>query len=194
VKELKLYGTSGKKFAVQKVIIHDGFELREIDENSGNKLKRDYNVGLLTTEADIPFSLHLNAICLPESDKFGFKGKKGIVVGWGYDKSHQLSQTLQQLEVPTFPFLDCFYRNREFFTGHSSKRNFCAGYSKDKGICTGDAGGGLYMKIGKKFVLFGLSSESNCKCVMETNTCEVSDEGIFINLPAYVQWIHNNMY
>lgn len=95
VKETMLYGASSRKLNVKKVKVHENFTM---EETSGNILKYDYNVALLITELDIPFSLQVNAICLPESDKFNFKDKKGFVVGWGYDKNHQLSTKLQQLE------------------------------------------------------------------------------------------------
>lgn len=175
---------------VMTVKLHEQF--RSTD-TCGN-LKFDYNIGLLTTENEISYSLHVHSICLPQSDKFDFKGKKGFVVGWGFDQNYKLSQTLQQLEVPTFPFLECFFRSRSFFSGHASKRNFCAGYKREKGICSGDSGGGLFIKDGNKFTLFGLSSFSNCKCVEETKTCQLFDEGIFVNIAAYLQWIHNHMF
>lgn len=50
------------------------------------------------------------------------------------------------------------------------------------------------MKTGKKFQVYGLSSFSNCKCVVETQKCEIFDEGVFVNLASYIQWIHNNMH
>lgn len=78
------------------------------------------------------------------------------------------------------------------FSGHASRRNFCAGFEKDKGICTGDSGGGLYIKLDQKYFLYGLSSFSNCKC--DAGRCEILSEGIFVNVADYVQWIHNNMY
>lgn len=173
---------------VMTVKLHEKFRWAE------NNIKFDYNIGLLTTEKEIPYSLHVHSICLPQSEEFDFKEKTGFVVGWGYDENFKLSQSLQQLEVPTFPFLHCFFNSRAFFSGHASKRNFCAGYKRDKGICSGDAGGGLFIKIGNRFVIYGLSSFSNCRCVEETQTCQLFDEGIFGNVAAYVQWIHNNMY
>lgn len=138
VKEQALYGPSGKKLSVFDVKIHENFRS---EESAESKFKHDYNVGLLISEKEIQFSLYVNPICLPQIEKFNFNGRTGIVVGWGLNQNHQLSHTLHQLEVPTFQFLECFYRNREFFGGHSSKRNFCAGYRKDKGICSGDSGG-----------------------------------------------------
>lgn len=118
--------------------LHENFNQYD---NAENSLKFDYNVGLLILDTDIMFSLHVSPICLPETSKFDFSGKMGVVVGWGLDKNHQLSQKLQQLDVPTYQYMKCFYRNREVFSGHSSKRNFCAGYtdmSNQKGICAGD--------------------------------------------------------
>lgn len=191
VKESTLYGPSSGRFAVEQVKLHEKFNAEETTENN---LKYDYNVGLLITQTEIIFSLHVNAICLPENENFNFKGKTGVVVGWGLDEDNQLSQTLKQLEVPTYQFLECFYRNREFFSGHASKRNFCAGYRKDKGICSGDSGGGLFIKIDEKYYLYGLSSFSNCKCDKIAQSCEIFDEGVFVNVAAYIQWIQNNKF
>lgn len=191
VKENRLFGSSAERFNVNQVKLHESFKQHDNIENS---LKFDYNVGLLILDKDIKFSLHVSPICLPETSKFDFSDRMGVVVGWGFDKDYQLSQKLQQLDVPTFQYLKCFYRNRDFFSGHSSKRNFCAGYTEHKGICSGDSGGGLFIKINRKYVLFGLSSFANCQCSEEMQKCEIYDEGIFINLPSYLQWIHNNYY
>lgn len=208
VKETSLYGPSSIRLGVESIKLHENFRT---EESAGGKLKYDYNVGLLITAGDISFSLHVLPVCLPETAKFDFKDKKGMIVGWGVDKDFQVAKRLQQLEVPTYNFLECFYRNRVYFGGHVSKRNFCAGYRKDKGICSGkqrplyllnlkilffagDSGGGLFIKMKKRFFIYGLSSFSNCICVEETQTCEIFDEGIFVNVAPYVQWIHNNMF
>jgi hypothetical protein len=95
VRETVLYGASSRKLNVKQIKVHENFTL---EETSGNRLKYDYNAALIITELEIPFSLHVNAICLPDSDKFSFKDKKGFVVGWGFDKNYQLSQSLLQLE------------------------------------------------------------------------------------------------
>jgi hypothetical protein len=95
VKETTLYGASSRKINVQQIKIHENFTQ---DDRSVNQLKYDFNVGILITDSAIPFSLHVNAICLPESEKFNFKDKQGVVVGWGFNKDHELSQRLQQLE------------------------------------------------------------------------------------------------
>lgn len=191
VKEINLYGTSSLKHTIGEVRFHEKFRS---EENPGNGIHDDYNIALMITQDEISYSLHVHSICLPRSDKFDFRDNHGVVVGWGYNKDHQLSQTLQQLEVPTFPFLECFYKNRQFFSGHSSNKNFCAGFRKDKGICAGDSGGGFFIKLDGRFFIYGMSSSSNCKCVAETQKCDIVDEGVFIKIPAYLQWIHNNLF
>lgn len=75
VKESTLHGPSGKKINVAQIKIHENFTK---DDSVANTIKHDYNVGLLITETDIAFSLHVNAICLPERENFNFKDKKGF--------------------------------------------------------------------------------------------------------------------
>lgn len=98
-KETTLYGAASSRIGVEKVRIHENFTT---EDSARNRLKFDFNVALLITETEIPTSLHVHAICLPESDKFDFRGKTGTVVGWGNDENHQISLKLQQLEVVRF--------------------------------------------------------------------------------------------
>lgn len=93
-KENNLYGASSKKLSIQEIKIHENFTQDEVV----GKLKYDYNVALLITEVEIPFSLHVNAICLPQSTVFNFDGKQGIVIGWGFNKNFELNQKLHELE------------------------------------------------------------------------------------------------
>ena len=188
IKLTNLFDPSSIRIKVHSLKIHEKFKL---DDNSQN----DFNIGLLITDEEIQFSLHVHPACLPASDNFDFNGKGGVAIGWGFNENYQLSSNLQQLQVPTYPLIECFFRsNRKFFSGHATKRSFCAGFQSNKGICAGDSGGGLFIKIQNKFFLYGLSSFSNCKCVKETGKCELFDEGIFVNVAAYLQWIQNNMY
>lgn len=192
VRETSLFSASGKKLAVKEIKVHENFTSDVDDSSTKNKLKLDFNIAVLILTKDINFSPNINAACMPNSINYDFKGKKGFAVGWGLKDDNQLSTKLKQLEVPTFTYLDCFYRNRNLFSGFSSKRNFCAGFKNGNGLCFGDAGGGLFIKNGKRFFLYGLSSFSNCHC--EQGKCSTTDESIFANVPAYLQWIHNNMY
>lgn len=193
VRESSLFSISAKKLAIKEIKIHENFTTDE-SSTTRTKLRFDFNVALLITSKDIPFSPQVNPICLPNSMKYDFRDKMGFVVGWGFNEHFQMSENLKQLELPTFPLLDCFYRNRAFFNGFSTKKNFCAGFKNGKGLCFGDSGGGFYIKHGKRFTLYGLSSFSNCKCNQTSTTCETFDEGVFVSVPSYLQWIHNNMY
>lgn len=112
------------------------------------------------------------------------------IVGWGYNEKSELTFDLKQLEVPTYEFMECFYNDRKFFGGYSSVRNFCAGHEKNLGICTGDTGGGLFIKQNERFYIFGISSVANCYC---TTSCKITGEAIFGNVPAYLKWIQTHM-
>lgn len=192
VREISLFSASGKKLAVKEIIIHENFTSGTDDTTTKNKFKFDFNIAILILTKDINFSPQVNSACLPNSESYDFKGKKGFAVGWGSKEDNQLSKKLKQIEVPTFRFLDCFFRNRLLFNGFSSKRNICAGFKSGNGLCLGDAGGGLYIKNGKRFSLYGLSSFFSCQC--DQGKCSTTAEAIFVNVPAYLQWIHNNMY
>jgi hypothetical protein len=191
VRETSLFSLAAKKLAIKEIKIHENFTT---DESIKNKLRYDFNVALLITTKDIQFTPQVYSICLPNSFNYDFRNRKGFVVGWGMNENYQMSENLKQLEIQTFPFLECFYRNRNFFSGFSSKRHFCGGFKNDKGICFGDAGGGFYIKNDKKFSLYGLSGFSNCNCNQTSMTCQSRDEGIFINIVSYLQWIYNNKY
>lgn len=84
--------------------------------------------------------------------------------------------------------------NRTIYSGFSAKHNFCAGYKRHRGICTGDSGGGLYIKDESQYTLYGLASYANCECVKEENRCTIYGEGFFVNLVSFLKWIQNNMY
>lgn len=90
--------------------------------------------------------------------------------------------------------MTCFYKDRGYFGGHPAKRNLCGDSGEDKGICSGDSGGGLVIKFQDRFFLYGLASFSNCECKQTTNTCEIFSRGIYVNVAAYLPWIHYNMY
>lgn len=189
VKLSNLFESSSKRKRVQSIKIHEEFKIE------GNGQDNDFNLGLLIVQEDIQFSLHVHSACLPPSDRIDLNGKMGIALGWGFNENYQISATLQQIQVPTFPLIECFFRsNRKFFSGHATKRNFCAGFPINRGICAGDAGNGLFIKIADRYFVYGVTSISNCKCVRETGICELFDEGIFMNVAAYLQWIHNNMF
>lgn len=96
VKEMTIYGSASSRLSIEKVKLHENFRS---DETDGNNLKYDFNVGIMITQKEIPFSLHVSPICLPLSDKFDFKGKHGVVVGWGYNSDYELSQRLHEIDV-----------------------------------------------------------------------------------------------
>ncbi|CAG9806316.1 unnamed protein product [Chironomus riparius] len=202
VGETILFDSSGTRqvFKVNEIKFHENYTKEYVQGsfNSARSYKDDYNVALIILHEDIRYSLHVVPICLPTSDEYDYDGKVGKVVGWGFSEVGDLkiSQHLQDLTVPTNNFLTCMFRafNRTIYSGFSASRNFCAGYKRHRGICTGDSGGGLYIKEDSQYTLYGLASFANCECVKEENRCTIYGEGFFVNLVKVLKWIQNNMY
>ncbi|KAG5670766.1 hypothetical protein PVAND_001007 [Polypedilum vanderplanki] len=203
VGETILYDSSAANrqiLEVDEMKLHEMYKIKlSTDDDDG--YKDDYNVALLILKNEIKYSLHVQPICLPsytDDEEFDYDNQIGKVVGWGFteDNGFEISRNLQDLTVSTNNFLTCMFRavNRTLFLGFSASRNFCAGFQNNRGICTGDAGGGLYMEVDSKFHIFGLAYHANCECNKKTNKCRVFNEGIFVNLIEFMQWIHNNIY
>lgn len=165
------------------------------------KLHEEWNPSTITYEADIALlefeegsilfnenSIHIRPICLWSSATEPLE-KNGIVTGWG--KSEDQSKLHEhEPKLTTAPIQsneDCFFE-AERLLGISSRRTFCAGTRNGSGICHGDSGGGLFIKVAGIFYFRGIVSSS----LIKDDTCDVTNFAVYTNVLKFTDWIVRN--
>lgn len=162
----------------KKIYLHDEW----------NHLTHSYDadISLLEFEPDeIHFSYYIQPICLWDS-KTEPTVTEGIVTGWG--KSENPSRAHENLpKMITAPI----QTNEQCFLGTqalvdlSSIRTFCAGLGNGSGVCFGDSGGGMFVKMGAVHYLKGIVSSS----LIKDNECDVSRNTVYTNVPKFRDFI-----
>lgn len=157
----------------------------------------DADMSVVVLYKAVEFTNKLVPICLPQSIEAEIVGV-GIVVGWGKSNVSEysfekFSQTPNQLEIPAVNQSHCFSTvpGIEFYR---SSRTFCGGYlGKSKATCTGDSGGGFYLRSSerKPFNLAGIVSAS--MTVDSFGTCDVEVYSLFTNVAKFVRWIYEKI-
>lgn len=146
----------------------------------------DADLSLLEFEDSIPLNRFVQPICLSENDP---AVTEGVVVGWGKSedetKDHENIPKLVKALIQTNE--DCFFtEGQKHHLDVSSRRTFCAGLRNGSGICHGDSGGGLFIKVNGVHFLKGIVSSSP---VNTDGGCDVSINAIYTNVQKFKDWI-----
>lgn len=72
----------------------------------------------------------------------------------------------------------------------SSLRTFCAGNKKNSGVCKGDSGGGLFVKIDEIFFLKGIVSTALVDFVNDFK-CDIVNNAVYTDIHQFTDWIAN---
>lgn len=146
----------------------------------------DADLALLELEHVITFNNYIKPICLWESQNDPATSS-GIVVGYGKseDKSKRHENIPKQLQVPIHTQEKCFLSKPDL-AKISSTRTICAGAGNGKGVCIGDSGSGLYVKINNAYYLRALVSSS---LKSSNSPCDVNSYSVFTNVWKYKTWI-----
>ncbi|XP_066153841.1 limulus clotting factor C-like isoform X2 [Euwallacea fornicatus] len=163
----------------------------------------DYNATILFNDlavlkVDSPVEINnfVRPCCLWQDQDTNLEnlvGKKGTVVGWGYNEHGQLSQNLMKAEMPIVSTSNCLFSNRDFFSIFLSDKNFCAGFKNGTSVCNGDSGGGMVVPVwgtrGENSVwqLRGVVSIGVAK--QNQAICDTKQYSIFTDVAKYVPWI-----
>lgn len=144
----------------------------------------DADLATLQLEHALNFNSFIQPICLWET--FNDPGvKKGIVVGYGRNESQDLQKIPRKIEIPMQTQEQCFLSNPEL-AELSSKRTFCAGSADGSGVCVGDSGGGMFIKVNGVYYLRGIVSSS---LLRDDDSCDVNNYAIFTNVLKFKTWI-----
>lgn len=162
----------------KKIYIHDDW----------NHLTETYDadVSLLEfEESKIYFGMYIQPICL-----WNFEHEptvtEGVVTGWGRSGAAIEHENLPKLvKAPIQSNEECFFDGGKHLIDLSSRRTFCAGLRNGSGVCQGDSGGGLFIKVDGVNYLRGIVSSS----LIKDGGCDVSKNAVYTNVQKFRDWI-----
>ncbi|CAB3220212.1 unnamed protein product [Arctia plantaginis] len=170
---------------VDRIIVHT--------EYNASSYSRD--LAILTLREPVTYTDTVRPACLwPENqvDLQNVIGKKGSVVGWGFDETGVATEELSLVEMPVVDQETCLRSYNEFFVRFTSPYTYCAGYRDGTSVCNGDSGGGMVFKISGTWFLRGLVSLSVAR--QNEYRCDPSHYVIFTDLAKFLPWIKQNVY
>ncbi|GBP45819.1 Serine protease gd [Eumeta japonica] len=166
---------------VSEIFVHDDY-----DSNFFSK-----DVAILKLREAVQLSQWIQPACLWPEDRTDLShilGKKGSVVGWGYNEIDQLNEELSLVEMPVVDELTCIRSKRKFFAIFTSESTYCAGDRSGSSVCNGDSGGGMVFKMQGSWYLRGLVSLSVPR-EDRPSVCDPRHYIIFTDLAKFLPWI-----
>ncbi|KAF4521319.1 hypothetical protein B566_EDAN002323 [Ephemera danica] len=165
---------------VQK-IIHPSFQYRVTQPDR-------YDIALLRLARPVTFKENILPVCLPREDS-SFRGKTGVVAGWGKTDTSYGKTGTNILQKATVPIL----RDEECLLWHEQKNihlelyaeMFCAGHRDGRmDACLGDSGGPLIVNYEGRWTLAGITS-AGFGCAVD------HQPGIYHKVAVTARWIVN---
>uniref|UniRef100_A0A452F143 Transmembrane serine protease 9 n=1 Tax=Capra hircus TaxID=9925 RepID=A0A452F143_CAPHI len=155
---------------------------RIITHPSYNSDTADFDVAVLELGRPLPFSRHVQPVCLPAASHVFPPRKKCLISGWGYLKEDFLVKP-EMLQKATVELLDQALCASLY--GHSlTDRMVCAGYLDGKvDSCQGDSGGPLVCEESSgRFFLAGIVSWG-------IGCAEAQRPGVYARVTSLRDWI-----
>ncbi|CAH0713519.1 unnamed protein product, partial [Brenthis ino] len=176
----------------------EGVEIRLVAEiivhplYNATSYSRDASI--LTMRQPVDYTDHVRPACLwPENqiDLTNVIGKRGSVVGWGFDETGVPNEELALVEMPVVDTETCIRSFSEFFVRFTSEYTYCAGYRDGTSVCNGDSGGGMVFDMGNTWYLRGLVSLSVAR--QNEYRCDPTHYVVFTDLAKFLPWIKQNI-
>lgn len=177
--DLRHYFETGRFYLSPKnIFTHDNWNPRTTKYNS--------DLSLLEFEPNsIHFNDYVQPICL-WYDEDEPPVTEGLVAGWGKSEdatsNHENLPKLVKALIQTNE--ECFLEEKALID-ISSLDTFCAGLRNGSGVCFGDSGGGLFIKVDGIFYLKGIVSSS----LTTEGGCDVSRNAIYTNVLKFLNFI-----
>ncbi|XP_039747712.1 chymotrypsin-C-like [Pararge aegeria] len=188
----KLFGDNkeSEEKQILEIIIHERFEYRHL-----------YNdIALLKLKTEVVFNDYIQPACLLRTDdrkKLSTDLMNGTIVGWGYDSTDALSQTLRQATMPIVAEATCL-RTNSYYLEVLSENSFCAGYHNGTSACNGDSGSAFQVFIPSDYPdntknLTGTwhvkGIVSNTMARSDRSICDPDEYVVFTDVEKFVDWI-----
>ncbi|KAK5638495.1 hypothetical protein RI129_012790 [Pyrocoelia pectoralis] len=140
------------------------------------------DIAIVKLEIPVEVTDYVRPVCLwsEEIDLNSIVGKQGTVVGWGFDETGNVTETLMQTKMPVVSYGTCVKSFPEFFSRFASPS-----------VCNGDSGGGMVFpretSKGQVWQLRGLVSIS--VALQNQFKCDTSHYVVFTDSAKYLGWI-----
>nr|XP_032528007.1 serine protease gd-like isoform X3 [Danaus plexippus plexippus] len=176
----------------------EGVEIRLVGEitvhpqYNASSFSRDLSI--LKLRKAVEYTEFIRAACLwPENqiDLTNVIGKKGSVVGWGFDETGVATEELTLVEMPVVDQETCIRSYSEFFARFTSEYTYCAGYRDGTSVCNGDSGGGMVFEMQGSWYLRGLVSLSVAR--QNEYRCDPTHYVVFTDLAKFLSWIKQHV-
>ncbi|XP_039650908.1 haptoglobin [Perca fluviatilis] len=171
---------ASKEVAVEKVVLHPGFQ---------NRSDWDNDLALIQLKEPVVVSDKVIPIPLPESgqDLADTVGGSGVLTGWGWGILLTPATSLKYLVLPLVNHSDCKaeYKGSEL-TPAVDDDMFCTGPTKyGENVCFGDAGGALAVTDAETGDIYAAGILSYDK------SCNSYKYGVYMKISSYLPWIHS---
>ena len=184
-----LYKQDGsvQNMGISKISIHP--------EYNASYLHNDIAILHLQRSAEI--TDYVRVVCLWEEDinLSSIINRLGTVVGWGFDETGDVTETLMQAKMPVVSTETCIFSNRDFFSRFTSDKTYCAGFRNGTSACTGDSGGGMvFSKKGtENNVVWQLRGVISLSVALQNEkvVCDTSNYIVFTDVAKHLDWIHS---
>ncbi|XP_059048191.1 clotting factor C-like isoform X2 [Achroia grisella] len=153
------------------------------------------DLAILVLRDPVTYSDWVRPACLWPDDLVDINnvvGKKGSVVGWGFDETGLAAEELTLVEMPVVDELTCIKSYSEFFSRYLSEYSYCAGYRNGATVCNGDSGGGMVFKYNDIWFLRGLVSLSVAR--NNERRCDPKHYIVFTDLAKFLPWLKQQIY
>ncbi|XP_072934206.1 uncharacterized protein [Epargyreus clarus] len=163
------------------------------------------DLSILKLREPVKYTEYVRSACLwPENlvNLNSVIGKKGSVVGWGFDDTGVATEELTLVEMPVVDQETCIRSYSEFFARFTSNYTYCAGYRdgltdtrtgtrKSTSVCNGDSGGGMVFNLQGSWYLRGLVSLSVAR--QNEYRCDPTHYVVFTDLAKMLPWIQEQL-
>ncbi|XP_019935276.2 haptoglobin [Paralichthys olivaceus] len=173
-------GGDSKEVAVEKVVLHPGFQ---------NRSDWDNDLALIQLKEPVVMSDKVTPIPLPErgQDLNNAMGGSGVITGWGWGINFTPAKSLKYLILPLADHSQCKAEYEHIsFTPDVDDNMFCtAAINSGENVCFGDAGGALAVNDTETGDIYAAGILSYDK------SCSRYNYGVYMKISSYLPWIHS---
>nr|XP_019935276.1 PREDICTED: haptoglobin-like [Paralichthys olivaceus] len=173
-------GGDSKGVAVEKVVLHPGFQ---------NRSDWDNDLALIQLKEPVVMSDKVTPIPLPErgQDLNNAMGGSGVITGWGWGINFTPAKSLKYLILPLADHSQCKAEYEHIsFTPDVDDNMFCtAAINSGENVCFGDAGGALAVNDTETGDIYAAGILSYDK------SCSRYNYGVYMKISSYLPWIHS---